>query len=167
MVIVTERGGDLPAAKLSHERREAILEGLNRSLAALLDLALAAKQAHWNVQGPNFQGLHELFDDVANGVRGYADEFAERAVALGGVARGTLQDAASRTPLPPFPAEERQWQVLTGALLERVVQVADLLREQAAGLDDELATQDLYVETIRALDKYAWMLRAHREGGTA
>lgn len=167
MAIVTERGGTVPAARLAHDRRAAIVEALNRGLAALLDLSLAAKQAHWNVEGPNFHGLHELFDQIANAVRTYGDEFAERAVALGGIARGTLQEVGAHSPLAPFPVEERRWEVLVSALLERVVQVADLLREQADALDDELATQDLYIETIRALDKYAWMLRAHREGGAA
>jgi starvation-inducible DNA-binding protein len=49
-----------------HEKtRDAMIELLNQQLADALDLGLQAKQAHWNVKGPHFIGLHELFDKVA------------------------------------------------------------------------------------------------------
>lgn len=38
---------------------------LNQHLADVLDLGLQAKQAHWNVKGPHFIALYELFDKVA------------------------------------------------------------------------------------------------------
>ena len=45
--------------------RRAMIDLLNQQLADVLDLGLQAKQAHWNVKGPHFIGLHELFDKVA------------------------------------------------------------------------------------------------------
>ncbi len=51
---------DLPVAK-----REPVIKNLNQHLATLIDLKLQAKQAHWNVKGPQFIALHELFDKVA------------------------------------------------------------------------------------------------------
>ena len=42
------------------------------------------KQAHWNVKGPSFIGLHKLFDDVNEDVESYVDLIAERIVQLGG-----------------------------------------------------------------------------------
>src|SRR5712691_3406551 len=45
--------------------RRATIDLLNQQLADVLDLGLQAKQAHWNVKGPHFIGLHELFDKVA------------------------------------------------------------------------------------------------------
>jgi len=50
---------DLP----SKARMEAV-DLLNRHLADAIDLAYQAKQAHWNVKGPSFIALHELFDEV-------------------------------------------------------------------------------------------------------
>jgi len=50
---------DLPAAA-----RAKVSALLNQSLALALDSQLAAKQAHWNVKGPQFIALHELFDKV-------------------------------------------------------------------------------------------------------
>ena len=59
---------------------------LNTSLADCIDLQMQAKQAHWNVKGPNFIALHKLFDEVNVAVSDYVDEIAERTVQLGGVA---------------------------------------------------------------------------------
>jgi len=76
---------------------------LNQSLADILDLGLQAKQAHWNVKGPHFMGLHELFDKVAEELAEFTDEIAERAVELGGVALGTVQTVAKTSRLPAYP----------------------------------------------------------------
>ena len=73
---------------------------LNDRLAEAIDLQLQAKHAHWNVKGPNFVGLHDLFDRVADAVRDFVDLIAERGVALGGIAEGTVQTAARRSKLP-------------------------------------------------------------------
>ena len=53
---------------------------LNRNLASAIDLERQAKQAHWNVKGPNFIALHELFDKINEEVEDYVDDIAERAV---------------------------------------------------------------------------------------
>jgi len=66
--------------------RLAMIDLLNQQLADVLDLGLQAKQAHWNVKGPHFIGLHELFDKVAEELEEFTDDIAERAVELGGVA---------------------------------------------------------------------------------
>src|SRR4249920_1934020 len=76
---------------LRKSTRRAMIDLLNRQLADVLDLGLQAKQAHWNVKGPNFIGLHELFDKVAEELEEFSDDIAERAVELGGVALGTIQ----------------------------------------------------------------------------
>src|SRR3954471_16617914 len=85
--------------------RSALVVGLNQQLASLSDLAAAYKQAHWNVVGTDFSQLHALFDQFADQAREYVDTVAERAVALGGTARGTIQAAAEQSALPAFPVE--------------------------------------------------------------
>ena len=84
---------------LAPATRRSAIQLLNEHLADAIDLQLQAKQAHWNIKGPNFTGLHELFERVASQASEYADEIAERAVALGGVARGTLQAVSGQTQL--------------------------------------------------------------------
>src|SRR6476620_10846231 len=94
---------------LSETTRRSVIDVLNEHLANAIDLQLQAKQAHWNIKGPYFVGLHDLFDRVAGDAGQYADLIAERAVALGGVARGTLQAISGRSQLRAYPISAGQW----------------------------------------------------------
>ncbi len=76
---------------------------LSRNLALAIDLKLQTKQAHWNVKGPNFIALHELFDSIATLADGFVDTIAERITSLGGTAEGTLQAVAKNSTLPAYP----------------------------------------------------------------
>ena len=88
---------------ISLDRRSELNVLLNQRLASAVDLQMQMKQAHWNVKGPSFIGLHELFDKVAGAVESYVDKIAERIVQLGGIAEGTVRLAALRTRLPEYP----------------------------------------------------------------
>src|SRR4029077_2162419 len=87
---------------LSENIRTKSAELLNRHLAAAIDLHAQVKQAHWNVRGPTFIAIHELFDKVADAVEGYSDTIAERAAALGGTAEGTIQTAVEHSFLDRY-----------------------------------------------------------------
>ena len=86
---------------LRAKTRRAMIDLLNQELADVLDLGLQAKQAHWNVKGPHFIGLHELFDKVAEKLEELTDDMAERAVELGGLALGTIQSRLSSLYIGP------------------------------------------------------------------
>src|SRR5437667_2920172 len=88
---------------LSEETRTMVIELLNARLADAIDLQSQTKQAHWNVKGPNFISLHELFDKINKNVADNVDDLAERIVQLGGVAEGTVRKAAKRTSLAEYP----------------------------------------------------------------
>src|ERR1700749_162219 len=88
---------------LPESTRGAMTQLLNQQLADLLDLGLQTKQAHWNVKGPHFIGLHELFDKVAEELEEFTDSIAERAVQLGGVALGTIQSVSKQSRLASYP----------------------------------------------------------------
>jgi len=150
-----------PLKDVKASRRQEIIRDLNTSLATNLDLFLVPKQAHWNVKGPNFQGLHELFDEVAAAAREYADLVAERASALGGVAHGTVQDVGSATGLAKMSSTETKWEPLARAVHASLVATSEQARRFASDLDDDMASQDIYVEMIRGLDKWAWMVESH------
>lgn len=152
---------DRPLSDLESSKKKEIIRNLNVALATNIDLHLVAKQAHWNVKGPNFDGLHLLFDTVAAAATEYADLVAERLVALGGMAEGTHHDVGANSVLAKFPSGERRWEPLVKEVHSRVLATADQAREFGDGLEDDLATQDIYVEIIRGLDKWAWMLEAH------
>jgi starvation-inducible DNA-binding protein len=94
---------------LSSTTRCSAVEMLNEHLADAIDLYLQAKQAHWNIKGPNFVGVHGLFDRIAAQAAEYSDLIAERAVALGGVARGTLQAVSGQSQLREYPVDVSDW----------------------------------------------------------
>jgi starvation-inducible DNA-binding protein len=146
---------------LEYERQAALVTGLNRSLATLSDLATAYKQAHWNVVGIDFSQVHELFDQLADQTRGYVDLIAERAITLGGVARGTIQAAVEHSALPPFPLEERCEMHLLEELVGRLDILDADLRQAMDATAAEAATQDIYIEVVRGIEKQRWMLQAH------
>jgi starvation-inducible DNA-binding protein len=144
--------------------RDRLIVDLNQSLAGLIDLAAAYKQAHWNVIGIEFSQLHELFDEFAKEAREYMDFLAERTVILGGVAHGTLQAAAEGTRLPPFPREERDEGRLLEELLGRLDQMDAELRRAMNESTDDLVTQDVYTDVVRGIEKQRWTLQVHLAG---
>ena len=85
---------------LDAESREKIVSLLNQHLADTFDLYSQTKQAPWNVKGPLFFALHELFDKVAARRADDVDTIAERATALSGTARGTARQSAAASRLP-------------------------------------------------------------------
>ena len=90
---------------LPPERRKKLIALLNQHLADTFDLFGQCKQAHWNVKGLQFHQLHELFDDLAEQVKGYVDLIAERATTLGGTALGTVRMAAGASRLAEYPLD--------------------------------------------------------------
>ena len=88
---------------LSEKVRRNVIVILNDRLADAIDLQSQVKQAHWNVKGPNFIALHELFDKISDLVLEQIDEIAERVTSLGGTAEGTVAVAAKRSKLKNYP----------------------------------------------------------------
>jgi starvation-inducible DNA-binding protein len=135
---------------------------LNERLADCIDLQTQTKQAHWNVKGPNFIGLHELFDQVNAAVEDYVDDIAERAVQLGGVAEGTARMAARRSTLPEYPTatDGRGHVEALSSVLAAFGKLARKAIDQANELPD-LDTADLFTEVSRGIDKWLWFVEAH------
>jgi starvation-inducible DNA-binding protein len=105
--------------------------------------------------------LHALFDQFSDQTREYMDVIAERAVTLGGVARGTIQAAVEGSALPAFPLEERCQMHLLEELVGRIDVLTGDLRQQMDETSAEPATQDVYIEMVRGIEKQRWMLQAH------
>jgi starvation-inducible DNA-binding protein len=149
---------DLPA------RNRARLEKLlNQRLADALDLEAASKQAHWNVKGPNFIALHELFDKLHDNIEEHVDSLAERITAIGGTALGTVGAAARGSSLAPYPESISSGPAHVAALADRLADFGRKVRQAiatAAKLDDA-DSADLFTEISRDVDKYLWFLEAH------
>ncbi len=153
-----ETRNDLPA-----RTRTRNIELLNARLADAIDLGLQAKHAHWNVKGPNFIALHELFDDVAENVEEHVDTLAERITALGGTAAGTLAAVGRASTLAPYPQDITEGLAHVEALARSLAgfgaQVRKAIAESAEFGDAD--TSDLFTGISRDLDKYLWFLEAH------
>ena len=140
-----------------------LVDLLNSRLADAIDLQLQTKQAHWNVKGPNFIALHELFDRIADEVEGHVDEMAERITALGGIAEGTVQAVGGRSRLDAYPlgiAEGRaHLEALAAAFARFGKSVRKAIDESAKAGDAD--TSDLFTGVSRDVDKSLWLLEAH------
>jgi len=149
---------DLPA-----EVREQMITLLNQHLADTFDLYSQAKQAHWNVKGPEFFQLHELFDKLADGVQEYVDLIAERVTALGGTAAGTVRMSAAASRLDEYPLDVSHGLSSVEALAGAYASLAETSREaiETAERSDDADTADLFTEVSRGLDKSLWFLEAH------
>ncbi len=88
---------------LSEKTRRNVIVILNDRLSDAIDLQSQVKQAHWNVKGPHFIALHELFDKISDAMLEQIDEIAERITSLGGTAEGTVAVAARRSKLKNYP----------------------------------------------------------------
>ncbi len=152
---------DLPA-----DNRRDLIALLNAHVADLTDLRSQTKYAHWNVKGPTFIALHELFDKFVDQLDDLTDTTAERATALGGVALGTTRLAAAASRLPEFPAETFVGLSVVEALAVRYAGLAKSAREaiDAADTLGDADTADLFTGMSRELDKALWFLEAHLQG---
>lgn len=152
---------DLPEAK-----RMKAVQILNDQLADLIDLQLQAKQAHWNVRGPRFIALHELFDMVYAALTPLIDETAERISTLGGTADGRIAGIAKRTKLKEYPIDALSGAEHVEALSSALAAAGKSIR---AAIDeaDELGdadTTDLFTQASREIDKQLWFVEAQTQG---
>jgi starvation-inducible DNA-binding protein len=139
------------------------VEILNARLADATDLKTQTKHAHWNVKGAQFSQLHELFDQIAPHFDEYADLLAERAVQLGGIANGTLRQAAAASKMPEYDLSAVNGTEHLKSLIKNVSKFASLVRE-AIDRTDQLGdkdTADIFTEVSRQVDKDLWFLEAH------
>lgn len=148
---------------LPDNTRKAMIELLQGSLADGVDLQTQVKQAHWNVKGPDFIGLHELFDEVHSLVEIQVDSIAERLVTLGGVAEGTARAAAERSRLPEYPRQIADGRAHVEALADVLARFCTTCREAIESADEagDPITADLYTAIARELDKQVWFIEAH------
>lgn len=145
--------------------KRTVISLLNKNLAALIDLSLVTKQAHWNIKGMQFIAVHEMLDTFRTELDVHTDTIAERAVQLGGTALGTVQTVAETSILKPYPEDIYDVKDHLGALIEHYSAVANLLRQSIKDADeagDDNST-DIFTNASRGLDKALWFLEAHTQ----
>jgi starvation-inducible DNA-binding protein len=148
---------------LSEKIRRNVIVILNDRLADAIDLQSQVKQAHWNVKGPNFIALHELFDKISDVLLQQIDEIAERITSLGGTAEGTVAVAAKRSKLKNYPLSITAGKDHLFYLSTQLAAFGKTARAAISGTDElgDADSADLFTGISRDLDKYLWFIEAH------
>lgn len=149
---------DLPS-----EAREQLVDILNARLADTIDLYSQAKFAHWNVKGKDFYQVHLLFDAIAEHIEDGIDLIAERVTALGGVANGTIRQAAETSSLGEYNTRALTSMEHVHELADQVAKCANAARTAIDETDElgDRATSDLFTQIVRQLDKDLYFLESH------
>ena len=141
--------------------REKIGEGLSRLLADSYTLYLKTHNFHWNVTGPMFSTLHNLFETHYMELATAVDEIAERIRALGVNAPGSYKQFAELSSIKEETgtpnAEHMIRQLVEGQ--ETVVRTARSIFPLVDGANDE-PSADLLTQRMQIHEKNAWMLRS-------
>jgi starvation-inducible DNA-binding protein len=154
------------SVQLSEDTKSKVIEILNARLADTVDLKTQVKHAHWNVKGIQFFQLHELFDSIASHLEDQSDLIAERVTQLGGVANGTVRQAAADSAIKEYDFNAVKGEDHVRALVQRLATLANAARkaiDDTGKLGDQ-ATADIFTEITRAADKDLWFLEAHLQG---
>jgi starvation-inducible DNA-binding protein len=142
---------------------ERIGTDLQDTLVELTDLALQAKQLHWNVAGRHFLLVHEQLDGLTAEVRAAGDDVAERAVTIGFAPDARVGTVAKESPLADVP----DGRIGDAAVVDLVVAALDVVTERVRKRVDRLGdldtvTQDLLIGVLAGLEKQRWMFRAQQ-----
>lgn len=146
---------------ISDDDRVKIAAGLSRLLADSYTLYLKTHNYHWNVTGPMFVTLHQLFEEQYTELALAVDEIAERIRALGHPAPGSYGEFQKLTSIRD-DAGTHDAQAMVAALVTAQETVARTAREVfpivEAAADEPSA--DLLTQRMQVHEKNAWMLRS-------
>ena len=145
--------------------RADIARGLNKLLADTYTLYLVTHNFHWNVTGPQFNTLHNMFMEQYTELWNAIDPIAERIRALGFPVQGSYAQLASLTSLPDVPAQPPK----AAEMLRILVEGHEAVTRTARGIfpavekaSDE-PSADLLTQRLDIHEKTAWMLRSMLE----
>ncbi|MFD5234773.1 DNA starvation/stationary phase protection protein [Streptomyces sp. A244] len=146
---------------LSDANLKTVSEALQGALVDLVDLALVAKQIHWNVVGQRFRSVHLQLDEVVDIARKYSDTVAERAAALGISPDGRAATVAVGSGIGVTPEGWVDDTTAVGTLVEALGAVIARMRErvEATGEPDPVS-QDIFIGITADLEKHHWMFQA-------
>lgn len=151
---------------LSAEESRDSIRLLNEALANVSIAIIKTKKFHWDVVGPQFRTLHQLFDEQYTTLGEYADSVAERVRMLGGFPLGTAAGFLENAEVKEEPGNVPNATLAVRRLLSDHEQIARALRRaiDAAAECHDPGTADLFTEMLRGHEEMAWMLRSFVQG---
>ncbi|MGW2964250.1 Dps family protein [Streptomyces sp. NPDC001220] len=146
---------------LSDADLKTVAEALQGALVDLVDLALIAKQIHWNVVGPRFRTVHLQLDEVVATARTHSDTVAERASALGVSPDGRAVTVAAGSGIATAPGGWVKDSDAVGALVDALGAVITRMRQRVtATAEPDPVSQDIFIGITADLEKHHWMFQA-------
>ena len=145
------------------KNNEKVTKFLTVLLADEFVLYMKTRNAHWNVEGPDFHTMHTYFEQQYNELATIVDEVAERLRKLDHYAPASLTDYLKLTHLSEKPLEKNDSLSFIKALLLDYESIIIHIREQLVALESHLdtGTEDFITSLLEQHEKTAWMLRAH------
>ncbi|MFH6968855.1 Dps family protein [Flavobacterium johnsoniae] len=149
---------------IKDENRLAVSEILSKLLADEFVLYTKTRNAHWNVEGPDFHSMHLFFESQYQQLADLMDGVAERIRTIGHYAPATLKEFLKLTHLTEYSERENSSQGFIRDLLADHDSIAEFIRGSIHAIDDkykDAGTSDYVTGFIETHEKMAWMLRAH------
>ena len=147
---------------ISEKDRAAIAAGLSRLLADTYTLYLTTHNFHWNVTGPMFNTLHQMFMVQYTELWAAVDPVAERIRSLGHHAPGSYAQFSKLASVPDVPETPPKALEMVRILVQGHEQVARTARElfPVADKASDEPTADLLTQRLTVHEQTAWMLRS-------
>jgi starvation-inducible DNA-binding protein len=152
---------------LPDDVKKKVAEKMQVTLASASDMHSQSKFAHWNVKGDNFYQLHLVFDHVAKVIGKQADPIAERITQLGGIANGTVRQAAAGSIVPEYAVDTVAGMDHVRVLADSLGKYCACLRNASDEIDDigDKPTSDFYNQLIVDAEEQLYFLESHLEAG--
>jgi starvation-inducible DNA-binding protein len=152
---------------LTEEQRQGVINLLNRDLADTYLLLIKTKKYHWDVVGPQFRSLHELWEEQYEALTENVDSYAERVRMLGGYPVGTAASFLELTSIQEHPNDIPTTAEMVERLADDHEQIIRNLREhidQCSERFHDEGTTDFLTGLMEEHEEMAWMLRSFVEG---
>jgi len=149
---------------ITTENTAKIAQSLNRLLADEHVLYVKTRNAHWNVEGPDFLAIHRFFEEQYKQLEEIIDDVAERIRTIGHYAEATLAGFLRETHLSEESRDKNDSAGFIKALLEDQETIIFHVRETIEQYDEkwkDAGTTDFLTGLLETHEKMAWMLRAH------
>ena len=135
---------------------------INQTLANTAVATMLAQNLHWNVTGPTFLQLHDLFQQIYEDHFQAQDDLAERIKALDGHADGNLGRMLGVSTVKEHAGETgAKASVLAMLHAEEAIGASLKSCETLAAEVGDSLTEDLCIARRHVHEKYAWILRSH------
>lgn len=152
---------------LTEEQRAGVTELLNRDLADAYLVLIKTKKFHWDVVGPQFRSLHQLWEEQYQALTANIDALAERVRTLGGFPLGTAEGFLKNASIKEEPNTIPLATEMVSQLVDDHEQIIRNLREHVDATGEEFhdqGTSDFLTGLMEQHEEMAWMLRSFIEG---